>query len=78
MSKLLAIIGFCASLVFALIFILNLYSLAWLGLTSTIIGFVMNIIVLIKRFDGKKFAIWGIIFNVLFVALFYIAPAFLG
>ena len=78
MGKGLAIIGFLVSLIFAVTFIFNLSSLAWIGLISTIIGFIINLIVLVKRFDGKKFAILGIIFNVLFVALFYIVPTYLG
>ena len=78
MSKRLAITGFALSLVFTLTFIFNFYSLAWIGLLSTVIGFIINLVVLIKRFDGKKFAIWGIVFNILMVLLFYVAPVFLG
>jgi len=59
-------------------FILNLSSLAWVGLISTIVGFVLNLIVLIKKFAGKKFAVLGIIFNVFFATLFYIMPIYLG
>ncbi len=78
MTKGLAITGFVLSLVFALTFIFNLYQLALIGVISTIIGFIINLIVLIGRFDGKKFAIFGIIFNALMVLLFYVLPAFLG
>jgi hypothetical protein len=78
MSKWLAITGFVFSLIFALTFIFNFYSLAWFGLTSTVIGFIINLIVLTKRFEGRKFAIWGIVLNVLFVVLFYIMPRYLG
>jgi nicotinamide riboside transporter PnuC len=78
MGKGLAVAGFLFSIIFVLTFIFNLYSLAWIGLAATIIGFVINIFVLIKRLEGKKFAILGIIFNVFFVLLFYVMPIYFG
>ncbi len=78
MNKSLAITGFVFSLIWAITFMFNFHSLAWLGLLSTIIGFIINLIVLIRKFDGRKFAIWGIVFNILFVILFYVLPIYLG
>ena len=78
MSKGLAIAGFILSFIGVLTFILNLYSLAWLGLVTTIIGFIINLAALIMRLDGKKYAIFGIFLNLVFVFIAYIMPIYLG
>ena len=78
MSKGLAIAGFILSFIGVLTFILNLYSLAWLGLVTTIIGFIINLAALIMRLDGKKYAVLGIFLNLVFVFIAYIMPIYLG
>ena len=88
MGKGLAIIGFILSLIFPVILLFGniasiidmgggvfeaiLYSFAPIGLLLTIIGLIINLVVLIKKFDGKKFAILGLVFNIPIIIFFLI------
>jgi len=78
MKKEIAIAGFILSLVWVLTFIFNFYSLVWFGVVCTVIGFILNLIVLFGRLEGKKWAIYGVSFNLLFVIIAFIMPRYLG
>jgi len=86
MGKRLAITGLIFSLVlpFIILFMnvisiggyLVLYLIAPVGLPSTIIGFIINLVVLIKKLDGKKFAIIGLSFNIVIILLVLVRNIF--
>lgn len=78
MGKGLAIIGFVLSLAFFLGFVFNFYWFAWISIFLTVIGFIINLVVLIKGLDGKIFAILGIILNLFVLITGYLLPYFFG
>ncbi len=78
MGKGLAITGFILSLAFFLGFAFNFYWFAWFSIVLTIIGFIINLIVLIKGLDGKKFAFLGLILNFFVLIIGYIMPYYFG
>lgn len=82
MGKGLAVTGLVLSLIFPIILIFGkivaiggysvFYLIMPIGLPSTIIGFIMNLIILIKKFDGKKLAIIGLAFNIIVIIFIFI------
>ena len=69
MGKSLAIIGLVFSLMFFMGLIVNNYLIYVISQWSPIIGTIVNLIVLIGKFEGRKIAIIGIVLNIIALTL---------